>query len=83
MYYGKHNQEEAKTNRYSSTDLVAYEAEEMGWEDIEWDLYVTATDELAEFPCEYYFHHGSNFVECELTTNKPGTYCPTHSGEGE
>lgn len=85
-YSAQNNQTYKRTGTSYNVGLVLAWAEAKGWEDCEVDLleWVPGTAgalvlSLAEFPCTYRFHYGEESHDCELTSNRPDSYCEVHS----
>lgn len=84
-YTAQNNQTYARTGSFYDPWIALSSAEAKGWEECETDLMKwklvgeTLTLELAEFPCTYRFHYGDESHECELTANRPDSYCEVHS----
>lgn len=75
MYYAKQTQNGDSTAAYDDPWEALEIAEECGWEECETELrQVVETSIKAEFRCTYYGDY-----ECELTSNRPDSYCEVHS----
>lgn len=75
-----------RTGSFYNVNLALLWAEDKGWEDCEVALmeWVPGTAGAlilvpAEFPCTYRFHYGEESYTCELTANRPDSYCEVHS----
>ena len=81
MYYGQHTQTGETTDKYISAEHALEAAEDFHWEPVEVILMETVRQGVrgvavieAAFPCHYY----GDFI-CELTSNRPDSYCEVHS----
>lgn len=81
MYFAQHTQTGDIAFKcrdpYDALKLAA----ELGWEECETELMEgdNGNGWTAEFPCTYSFHYGEEHHTCELTSNRPDSYCEVHS----
>lgn len=83
MYYAHHTQSGSETASYNNYSQPLNVAESLGWEDSEVELMerVSGNSYPAEFPCTYSFHYVEEHYTCELSANRPDSYCEVHGGE--
>lgn len=80
MYYGQHTQTGYNTIARMNFWDVIESVEALGWEDSEWVLMEGLDNPTPTvFYCTYHFMYGEDVVDCELTTNRPDSYCEVHS----
>ena len=85
-YAAMNDQTGARTGTSYDLNVVLDMARGKGWEDcetvlMEWEISNDLQLHLipAEFPCTYQFHYGEEHYTCELTSNRPDSYCEVHS----
>lgn len=82
-YFAQHTQTGETTNHFTTPYLPLMEAEDLGWEESETELMEgdNGNGWSAEYPCTYSFHYGEEHYTCELTANRPDSYCEIHGAE--